>query len=432
MGHRFSRAFSVVLAGVFLFGMVPAGPIGANPTPAPTPLKIAIITDSSIVGVVGHLNSGCSIPASGIYATKSLAMVSPFSTNPALTQMGRNNVFRTVTTDKRQGPTAADVVCSQLRLRTAYVVDDSTPYGEILSYGFRSRFKAVGGTVVGTAKTSDRDTDFTALVKIIKAKHPAVVYYAGIYNAGSLLASQLKAARVSAVFAGADGIYDPAFVSLTGAKRAAGAVATNIGIPVDQMTGGPAFRAHYKATYGHAEVSNGDAYAYDATQAILKAIIAVASAGTPSDWRPSVRAKVASSAFYGVTGPVGFNSSGDTKYPAVCVYRVKNGAWRECALVGTPVISAAPKSGVAFTVSGTLRPHHTVGSYGATLRFWRRESGKWILRKTVAARVIDDGSFSKYAARVQLHLRGSWRVSAEHSDGPHPAMISGLRNFAVK
>ncbi len=493
MNRRFSRFCSASLAYLLAFGLVPFDAAPAVAGPAPTALKIAIavpitagavelgagirdgaqlaiaqyaaelesagvtvtasvhddmgdpqtavaeanaiVADGSIVGVVGHLNSGCSIPASDYYDEHSMAMITPAGTNPALTQRGLDTVFRTVANDSKQGPLAADVAYSRLRLRTAYVVDDSTPYGESLAASFRSRFKAVGGTVAGFRHTSDTATRFTKTVAIIKAKRPDVVFYGGIYNAGSMLARQLKNAGVSAVFMGGDGLYDPEFVRLTGTTRASGATAVNVGLPIDVMPGGDRFSADYEDVYGHAPVSPYDAYAYDAAAAILEGIVAVAGSGAPTTtagWRTGVRARVAQSAFDGVTGPIGFTSTGDTKYPAIGVYRVKSGVWRSCALVGRPALSASPRSGVRFEVSGKLRPRHLAGSDVVKLRLWHRESGRWVLRKSVIAQASDDGVFSRYAVAVRLRSRGLWRISAEHSDALHPTMRSTVRGFSVK
>ncbi len=117
-------------------------------------------SDPNLLGVMGHLNSGVSIPASKVYADKKIVMISPASTNPALTQQGLTNVFRVCTTDAVQGPAAADYATKLLGFKTAYVVDDSTPYGEGLAAEFAKQFAANGGTILGTEKTSDKDTDF--------------------------------------------------------------------------------------------------------------------------------------------------------------------------------------------------------------------------------------------------------------------------------
>ena len=171
---------------------------------------------------MGHLNSGVSIPASKVYADKKIVMISPASTNPALTQQGLTNVFRVCTTDAVQGPAAADYATKLLGFKTAYVVDDSTPYGEGLADEFAKQFAANGGKVLGTEKTSDKDTDFNALVTKIKATNPDVIYYGGIYNAGALLAKQAKDGGIKAPLMGGDGLYDAEFIKLAGAAQRRG------------------------------------------------------------------------------------------------------------------------------------------------------------------------------------------------------------------
>jgi branched-chain amino acid transport system substrate-binding protein len=147
-------------------------------------------SDPSLIGVMGHLNSGVSIPASKVYAAKKIVQISPASTNPALTQQKLKSVFRVCTTDLIQGPAAADFASKLLGFKSVYVVDDSTPYGEGLASEFAKQFAADGGKVLGTAKTADKDTDFSALVTKIKATNPDLIYYGGIYNAGALFAKQ--------------------------------------------------------------------------------------------------------------------------------------------------------------------------------------------------------------------------------------------------
>jgi branched-chain amino acid transport system substrate-binding protein len=121
----------------------------------------AIAADSAVLGVVGHLNSGCSIPASKVYEQGSLAMVSPASSNPALTLQGLHNVYRTIGIDPDEGSFAGTRAAAGLLLKRAVVVDDSTPYGETLADAFVSGFKAGGGTVLRRSHTSDKETTST-------------------------------------------------------------------------------------------------------------------------------------------------------------------------------------------------------------------------------------------------------------------------------
>lgn len=397
-----------------------------------------IVADNLILGVVGHLNSGCSIPASKVYALAHLSMVTPISTNPALTQQGLNNVFRTCATDAGQGPYAADIVVKHLRLTRVYVVDDTTPYGTGLSSGFAKRLKADGVKVLAAvAHTSYKQTNFSALVQKIKAKKPTIVYYGGIYPAGGLLARQLKKAGVKALFVGGDGVLDPTFVTVAGKNAAEGALASTVGLPLSEMPGGAAFVAETAAAHPGQSPILTDAYSYDAAQAIIKAIIEVAQETSPSALvsptaREQVRAKVAASNFGGITGSVAFNSAGDTKFPAYSSWRVKAGTWKGCAQVSKPVVPASVKRNVAFTVYGTLNPAHFPGAKVITLRFWRKVGTKWVLGKTQVASVSGTGLFSKYSASVKLVPAGTWRVVATHADGSHPSMDSVVDIFKVK
>ena len=296
-------------------------------------------SDANLLGVMGHLNSGVSIPASKVYADKKIAMVSPASTNPALTQQGLANVFRVCTTDAVQGPAAADYATGLLGMKTAYVVDDSTPYGEGLAAEFAKQFAASGGKVLGTAKTADKDTDFNALVTKMKALNPDVIYYGGIYNAGALLAKQSKEAGMKAALMGGDGLYDAEFIKLAGGTAAEGDFATSVGLPIDKLPKGQDFSAAYKALYPSDEIAAYDAYAYDATKVIIAAVLKAAKDQgvdkvTSPAGRDAVIANVAATNTEGVTGAIAFDAKGDTTNKAISLYVVAGGKWTTKAAAG--------------------------------------------------------------------------------------------------
>jgi branched-chain amino acid transport system substrate-binding protein len=289
-------------------------------------------SDPNLVGVMGHLNSGVSIPSSKVYAQKKIVMISPASTNPALTQQGLKNVFRLCTTDAVQGPAAADYATTLLGFKSAYVVDDSTPYGTGLAAEFAKKFAANGGKVLGTQKTSDQDKDFNALVTKIKGTSPDVIYYGGIYNAGALLAKQAKESGLKAPLMGGDGLYDAAFVDLAGAAAAEGDFATSVGLPIDKLPKGQEFSAAYKALYPNDPIAAYDAYAYDATKVIIDAVLAVAKDKTAAgvltpEGRDAVIAAVAATKTTGVTGEIAFDANGDTTNKAISLYTVSGGKW---------------------------------------------------------------------------------------------------------
>ncbi|NTU71372.1 MAG: branched-chain amino acid ABC transporter substrate-binding protein [Coriobacteriia bacterium] len=289
-------------------------------------------SDPTLVGVMGHLNSGVSIPASKVYAQKKIVQISPASTNPALTQQGLTNVFRVCTTDAVQGPAAADYAFDLLGFKTAYVVDDSTPYGTGLADEFAKEFEAKGGKILGRQKTSDQDKDFNALVTKIKGTSPELIYYGGIYNAGALLAKQAKEAGLKAPLMGGDGLYDAEFINLAGEAAAEGDFATSVGLPIDKLPKGQEFSAAYKAAFPSDEIAAYDAYAYDATNVIIEAVLAVAkekgaaAVATP-EGRDAIIAAVAATKTTGVTGEIAFDATGDTTNKAISLYVVEGGKW---------------------------------------------------------------------------------------------------------
>lgn len=290
-------------------------------------------SDQAMVGVVGHLNSGVSIPASTIYAGANLVQVTPASTNPSLTIDNQvDSVFRTCTIDSVQGPYAADAAFNDLGYKSVFVVDDSTPYGTGLAAAFQGQFEKNGGKVVGFEKTADNQSDFKALVTKIKGENPDFIYYGGIYNAGALFSKQLSEGGVDAPVMGGDGLYDAEFVNLAGAEAAAGDFCTSVGLPLDQLPKGQDFKSAFEAEYPGEEIAAYDAYAYDAAQVIIEGIKAAAEEVgadklTTPEGKKAIIAAVAKTNMEGLTGPISFDENGDTNNKAITLYTVKDGAW---------------------------------------------------------------------------------------------------------
>jgi len=287
-------------------------------------------SDRAMVGVVGHLNSGVTIPASKVYNDAKLAMISPAATNPGLTLQGLNNVFRVCTIDSVQGPTAADVAFGKFGAKKVAVIDDSTPYGEGLASEFGKQFTANGGQIVLTEKTSDKDSDFNALVTKIEAAHPDLVYYGGVYNAGAILAKQLKGGGVKAPMMGGDGLFDAQFIALAGAGAAEGDMVTSVGLPMGSLPMGQEFQAAYTKAFPGEEVGAYDAYSYDAANVLIDAVIGVAkdkgaTAVTSPAGKDAIIAAVAKTNTNGVTGKISFDAHGDTTNKAITVYKVEAG-----------------------------------------------------------------------------------------------------------
>ncbi|MHB1323232.1 MAG: branched-chain amino acid ABC transporter substrate-binding protein [Coriobacteriia bacterium] len=289
-------------------------------------------SNPNLLGVMGHLNSGVTRVAVKIYNQANVLQVSPANTAVDLTEMGMANYFRVCTIDSVQGPAAADYAYDVVGAKIAYVVDDSTVYGEGLAAAWAGQFEANGGTVVEIEKTGDKDTDFKALVSKIKAANVDIVYYGGIYNSGALLSKQLKEGGVAVPMMSGDGCYDAEYIKLAGAANAEGDFCTSIGFPVDKLPKAQDFKSAYEAEYPGEAIAAYDAYSFDAAQVIINAIVKVAKELgtdklTTTEGKQAILAAAAESDFEGVTGNVSFDEKGDTTNKVVSVYVVKNGEW---------------------------------------------------------------------------------------------------------
>lgn len=295
------------------------------------------VSNPNLVGVMGHLNSGVTRVAVKIYNQANVLQVSPANTAVDLTQMGMTNYFRVCTVDSVQGPAAADYAYDVAGKKVAFVVDDATVYGTGLADEWAKEFAAKGGKVAGREKTTDKDTDFKALVTLIKSSGAEIVYYGGIYNSGALLSKQMKEGGVNVPLMGGDGIFDPEFIKLAGAANAKGDFATSVGLPLDQLPKGQEFQAAFKAAYPGENIAAYDAYSFDAANVIIKAIVSAAKELgvdklTTTEGKKAIIAAAAKTDFEGVTGKVQFDSKGDTTNKAITVYVVgADGAWAPAA-----------------------------------------------------------------------------------------------------
>lgn len=291
-----------------------------------------LVSDPDVIGVVGHLNSGVSIPTSDVYGRAGIVQISPASTNPALTlDQKYGNVFRVCTTDPVQGAYAAEAALTRIGWNTAFVVDDSTPYGEGLADEFVKNFEAGGGEILGRQKTGDRDTDFNALVTRIRAANPDFIYYGGIYTAGALFARQAAEAGFEGGFFSGDGIYSPDYIALAG-DSSEGNFATSVGLPLAQQPQGTEFKEKFAAEFPNEDIQAYDTYAYDAAFVILEALkVVAADLGvdqlTSAEGKAAIIEAVAATNLEGITGAIAFDENGDTTNKAITLYTVRNGEW---------------------------------------------------------------------------------------------------------
>src|SRR6478609_6031533 len=188
------------------------------------------LVDAKVAAVVGHLNSGVTIPASDIYAKAGIPVISGSATNPTLTERGLKNVFRTVGRDDQQGPAIAAYIAGELKGKKVAIIDDKTAYGEGIANEVEKTLKGSKVNIVARERTTDKETDFKAILTKIKAKNPDVVFHGGMDATGGPMVKQARELGIKAVFAFGDGACTDEMGKLAG-KAAEGLVCSQAGLP---------------------------------------------------------------------------------------------------------------------------------------------------------------------------------------------------------
>jgi branched-chain amino acid transport system substrate-binding protein len=296
---------------------------GAEPKTAT--LVAQKLVDAGVAGVIGHLNSGTSIPASKLYNAAGIPQISPSATAVKYTAQGYQTAFRVMANDAQQGAALGQFAVKTLKAQKIALIDDRSAYGQGLADEVEKAVKAAGGTVIDRQYTTDKATDFSAILTAIKGKGADLIVFAGMDPQGGPMAKQIKSLGLKAQLLGADGIQNGNFIKLAGAD-AEGAIASSPGLPLDKMPGGPTFKQRFNAQYGEIQVYA--PYAYDAMQVFVAAMKRADSADPKK-----ILAELTKTDHTGVTGQIRFDAKGDTVGGAVTLYQVKNGTWAPLATV---------------------------------------------------------------------------------------------------
>lgn len=287
------------------------------------------LADMKVAGVIGHLNSGTTIPASKIYSDAGIPQISPSATNPKYTRNGYKTAFRVVADDVQLGGTLGRYAVDTLKGKSIAVIDDRTAYGQGVADEFEKAVKAKGGKIVGREFTTDKSTDFAPILTTLKGKKPDVVFFGGMDAVAGPMIRQMKSLGISAKFMGGDGICSSELAKLAGDAMVDGQVvcAEAGGVDGDGKKDMEAFNAKFKAKFG-AEVQVYAPYVYDATNVMVKAMVDAKSAD-PAKYLP-VLAKIQ---YKGVTGNISFDNKGDIKNGALTLYTYKAGKRDQLAVV---------------------------------------------------------------------------------------------------
>ena len=276
------------------------------------------LVDAGVVAVVGHLNSGTSIPASKIYSDASITQISPSATNPRYTEQGFKTTFRVVANDNQQGAVLANYAATEMKAKTIAIIDDRTAYGQGLADVVERVAKEKGLKVVAREFTNDKATDFNAILTKVRAAKPDVVMYGGMDATAGPMAKQMKQLGIKAPLLAGDGVCSPEFIKLAG--DAAGILTCSMaGEAVEKLAKGADFTAKYKAKFNQ-DVQVYSPYSYDAVYVIADAIKRAGKAD-----RAAITAAMPSTNYAGVTGTISFDEKGDIKGGAISMFNVKEG-----------------------------------------------------------------------------------------------------------
>ena len=279
------------------------------------------LCDAKVAGIVGHLNSGTTIPASKIYNDCGIPHVTGAATNPNLTKPGYKTTFRIIANDNSLGAGLAAYAADTLKLKKVAVIDDRTAYGQGVAEVFKKTAIAKGMQVVDEQFTTDKATDFMAILTAIKAKGPDAIFYGGMDAQAGAMLRQMDQLNLSKVkFFGGDGICTTEIIKIaSGAKSLDGVVCAEGGASIAKMPGGTAWKARYDAKFpGQFQIYS--PFTYDATFVLVDAMKR-ANSTDPKVYVP----KMGATNFKGVTANIAFEANGELKNPSMTLSTYKDG-----------------------------------------------------------------------------------------------------------
>ena len=274
------------------------------------------LVDAKVAGVVGHLNSGTSIPASPLYNGAGIPVISGSATNPKLTEQGFKTQFRVVGRDDQQGPAIASYLANNNKPKTVAVIDDATAYGEGIANEVEKTLKAAGIKTLPREKGTDKTTDWKAVLTKLKGRNPDAIFFGGMDATGGPLMKQGRELGIKAVFAFGDGACTEEMAKLAG-LAAEGLLCSQAGIPVAAADKG--FLAAYKKKFNVDPILYAP-FTYDAAN-LLIAAMKKADSADPAKYLPEL-AKIT---YKGATGEISFDAKGDRKDAEMTIFTMQGG-----------------------------------------------------------------------------------------------------------
>lgn len=278
------------------------------------------LVDGGVAVVVGHFNSGTTIPASQVYQNAGIPVIDPAATNPSITERGFENVFTVISSDAQNAGNAGTYAVKVTKAKKIAIIDDRTAFGQGEADEFEKAVKAAGGSIVARQYSDNQTVDFSAQLTALKGAGADLIFFGGLDRQAAAVAKRMKQLGVNAQLVGGGGVMDADFLKLAG-DTAEGVMAWEYGSPLEKMPQGKAFADKFQKRFGVAILSYAP-FGYDAAWAAVNAMQKAGSID-PKVYRPVLK----TISFPGITGTIAFDDKGALKNASSTMYQVKNGAW---------------------------------------------------------------------------------------------------------
>ncbi|NCN96364.1 MAG: branched-chain amino acid ABC transporter substrate-binding protein [Rhodoferax sp.] len=277
------------------------------------------LMDGGVKFVMGPYCSGVAVPAARVYSDGG-AMLSTVGTNPKVTLGGYKNLFRIIASDNQIGASMAGYAAKTLKVKSVAVIDDRTAFGQGVAQEFTKEAQRLGLKIVGQEFTTDKATDFTAILTTLKGKAPDAIFFGGYAPQAGPMARQMKQLAVKAKLLGGDTLCSPEMGKLGGDAVNDVVFCAQGGSILDKTASGPAFKAKFKKRFG----LDADVYAapfYDQTMLIGESIQKANSLNPDK-----VGAEIYKASYKGIMGTYSYDDKGNMKQAPITVYSFKNAA----------------------------------------------------------------------------------------------------------
>lgn len=281
--------------------------------------------DQAVLAVLGHLNSGVSIPSSVVYEKYNIPMVSPASTATDFTDRKLKIANRIVARDDFQGPAGAEYAVNTVGASNIFVIQDKTAYGQGLAEAFRSAAEELGATISGYEGITIGEKDFNGVLNQVLSKKPDFIFFGGMYAEAGLIVKQAREKGIKVPIMGGDALDSSGMIDIAGDKVLDVAYSS---VSTDITKSNQAWADKYKEKFGKT-VENYSAYGYDSMNIILDGVKKAIEEGEgklPS--REMVRDTIrATSDFDGIATKVSFDDKGDNEFAKVFIYKFQTATY---------------------------------------------------------------------------------------------------------